>query len=272
MTGPLQVDGLSFRRRGLSVIKDVTFSTPPGTISALIGPNAAGKSTLLHLIAHLERPSSGAIHLGDENLAALTGRERARRVAFIDQHSDTDQHLTVRDAVMLGRTPHLPRFSSPSAADHEAVADALRRAHAEHLRERNFTELSGGERQRVLLARALTQQPTLLLLDEPTNHLDPGAQLDTFALLHDLAASGLTVIAALHDVNAAARHADHIVALSHGRVLASGSTRSTLTSALLSRLYGVEVRTLQDDDATMFWYSIPERGPGRARRGYGYGR
>jgi iron complex transport system ATP-binding protein len=259
VTASLRVTGVSFHRDGRTIIDNVSFDAPPGAITAVIGPNAAGKSSLLHLIAHLETPSDGQIRLGDVNLATLTRRQRARRVAFIDQHSDTDQRLTVYDTVMLGRTPHLPRFTAPSIRDHDAVAEALARAHADHLRGRDFAELSGGERQRVLLARALAQQPSLLLLDEPTNHLDPRAQLDTLALLHDLAAGGLTVIAALHDVNAVARYAGHVIALANGRVLAAGDTGTTLTPTHLSELYGVDVHTFHSDAASMFWYSLPER-------------
>lgn len=157
---------------------------------------------------------------------------------------------------MFGRTPHLPPLGAPSSDDHDTTEQALTRVNATHLRSRDFNELSGGERQRVLLARAFTQQPTLLLLDEPTNHLDLRAQLETFTILRDLADTGLTVFTTLHDVNLASRHADHVIALSHGQVLFSGRTDTTLTPAHLSQLYDVDVQSFHNDDTTVFWPSL----------------
>lgn len=257
MTAELRVEGLTFRRDGHSIIDDVTFTAPPGAITALIGPNAAGKSTLLQLIASLETSARGQIHLGDTDLATLSRRDRARRVAFIDQHSSTDQGLTVQDAVTLGRTPYLGGFAAPSREDRVVVAHALDRAGADHLWGKDFGQLSGGERQRVLLARALAQQPSLLLLDEPTNHLDPRAQLQTLALLRELAREGLTILTALHDVNLAARHSDHIIALANGRVTATGETEAVLSPSLIARLYNVDVRLLHSGEGAFFSYSLP---------------
>ncbi|NDK30845.1 ABC transporter ATP-binding protein [Nesterenkonia sp. Hz 6-5] len=247
---------MSFHRDGRSIIEDVTFTAPPGAITALIGPNAAGKSTLLQLIAHLDAPTRGQVYLGDKNLTALTQRDRAKAVAFIDQHSATDQPLTVQETVMLGRTPHLGRLTAPSVDDRQVVKDALERTGAQYLSHRDFTELSGGERQRVLLARALAQQPILLLLDEPTNHLDPRAQLQTLALLRALASEGLAVITALHDINLAALHADRVIAIADGRIMAAGEVAAVLTPALISSLYDVDVQALSSKDGTVFSYSL----------------
>lgn len=251
----LQVEGLSFARGGRLVIDGVTAVAPAGSVTAVIGPNAAGKSTLLQLIAHLESPTSGTVHLGARDLAALPRRHRAQHVAFIDQHSAADLPLAVQDVVMLGRTPWLGRLAAPAAEDHDVVNAALLRTGATHLASRVFDELSGGERQRVLLARALAQEPMLLLLDEPTNHLDVRAQLETLELLRDLARDGLTVITALHDVNLAARYADHIIALDDGRVVAAGETSSVLSAALVSDLYRVNATPL--GSGKFFSFALP---------------
>jgi iron complex transport system ATP-binding protein len=177
---------------------------------------------------------------GAVDLLALPRRERARRVAFVEQEATTELPLTVRAVVGLGRAPYESVLGGrdPDAAD--AVDEALRVAGVAGFADREVTTLSGGERQRVMLARALAQRPGILILDEPTNHLDIAAQLEVLELLADLARGGTTVLAALHDLSLAAAHADAVVVLSHGRVVASGATPSTLTPALVHDVFGVE--------------------------------
>ncbi|MFW8745762.1 ABC transporter ATP-binding protein, partial [Mesorhizobium japonicum] len=148
-------------------------------MTAILGPSGAGKSTILRAIARVARPAPGAaIRLRGEDLAALKRRERAQRVAFVEQDASTEQPLDVYEVVALGRTPYRPRFGGRDASGPSAIDGALAAARVEDVSDRFFSSLSGGERQRVMLARALAQQPRLLLLDEPTNHLDIAAQLD----------------------------------------------------------------------------------------------
>ncbi|HTL41776.1 MAG TPA: ABC transporter ATP-binding protein [Pseudolysinimonas sp.] len=238
-SGPLEVRGVTVRAGTITLVEQASFDAPAGALTALLGPNGAGKSTLLRAVAGVERPASGSVTAGDD-LLALPRRERARRVAFVEQESQTELPLTVRAVVGLGRAPYESVLGGrdPDAAD--AVDEAMRVAGVAGFALRDVTTLSGGERQRVMLARALAQRPGILILDEPTNHLDIAAQLEVLELLTDLARGGTTVLAALHDLGLAAAHADNVVVLSHGRVVASGATPSTLTPALVHDVFGVE--------------------------------
>jgi len=238
----LTVSQVTVRAGGAVLVDGAGFTAPAGAVTALLGPNGAGKSTLLRAIAGVERPASGTVVFNGDELLGLPRRERARRVAFVEQEASTELPLTVRAVVGLGRAPFETAFGGrdPDAA---AVIDgAIATAGVAAFAARELPSLSGGERQRVMLARALAQQPRLLLLDEPTNHLDVGAQLDVLAVLQCLATEGTTVVAALHDLSSAAAHADAVVVLSHGRVVAAGPTAETLTPALIREVYGIEAR------------------------------
>lgn len=236
---PLHTDRMSFRRNGRMLIDDVDCTVEAGSLTALVGPNGAGKSTLLHVIAAAEKPTSGAVELGGTDAQTMRRRARARFTALVEQQAETELDLSVRDVVLLGRTPHLSALSGPGAVDDEIARAALQRCGAAALTDRRFQELSGGERQRVLLARALTQEPSLLLMDEPTNHLDIQAQLHTLDLMRSLATEGIAVLAALHDLTLAARYADNVIVLDRGKVIAAGAPAETLTPELIQLVYGV---------------------------------
>jgi iron complex transport system ATP-binding protein len=238
----LRVSALTVRVGTATLVDAAEFSAPAGAVTALLGPNGAGKSTLLRAVAGVERPASGSVVFGGDELLALPRRERARRLAFVEQEASTELPLTVRAVVGLGRTPHESTFSGRDAAAAAIVDDAMRTAGVAAFADRELPSLSGGERQRVMLARALAQQPRLLLLDEPTNHLDVGAQLDVLEVLQALAAAGTTVVAALHDLTLAAAHADAVVVMSRGRVVASGPTAETLTPELVREVYGIQAQ------------------------------
>lgn len=235
----LRVDALTFRREGRLIIDRVDCTVAAGQVGALVGPNGAGKSTLLHAIAAINPPDSGAALLADAEIAGLTRRQRAQRIALVQQAMDAEAPLSVMETVLLARIPHLSLLGAPGSRDRGVAAQALERVGAAGLADRPLTQLSGGERQRVLLARALAQEPTLLLLDEPTNHLDIRAQLETAILLRELAAGGLTVLCAMHDLNLAATYADIVIVVRDGVVVSAGPPAGTLTSELIADVYGV---------------------------------
>ena len=224
---------------GNLILDGLVFDAPAGRVTALLGPNGAGKSTLLRAIAGIRRPAAGTVEFDGDDLLAMRRRDRARRVALVEQEATTELPLTSRAVAGLGRTPHEALLGGRDPSSDAVVTDALTDAGALELADREVPTLSGGERQRVLLARALAQQPRLLLLDEPMNHLDIAAQLDVLALLARLAADGVTVVAAMHDLALAASHADHVVVLAGGRVIESGPTAETLTPDLIREVYGV---------------------------------
>jgi iron complex transport system ATP-binding protein len=242
----LVVSGLSVSKSGKSILSGVSFTAPAGTVTGLIGPNGAGKSTLLCALLGLV-PATGTAQFEGHNLPAMPRRDRARMVAFVEQSASTEERLTVRDVVALGRIPHEPAWQSgPDPIDAAIVDDALAETGMTAFATRRFDTLSGGEQQRVHLARALAQEPRLLLLDEPTSHLDIRAQLQLLALLRHKAAKGMTVLLALHDLNLAARFCDHLVMLSDGALAAEGAPREVLTPDLLGTVYGVNARLVSD--------------------------
>ena len=235
----LRLDHLAWSVEGRLVVDHVDATPPRGALTGLLGPNGAGKSSLLRLVAGVTAADSGGVRLDGEDLLALARRERARRVALVEQDVPLTVPLTVRAAVALGRTPYASRWGGLSGEDRAAVEDALRRTEVTDLAERLLTTLSGGERQRVHLARALAQDPDLLLLDEPTNHLDVHAQLDVLGIVRRLTRHGVTVVAALHDLTLAASWCDHLVLLDGGRVAAAGTPEDVLRPEVLEPVYRV---------------------------------
>ncbi|MBX9245732.1 ATP-binding cassette domain-containing protein [Actinotalea ferrariae] len=241
----LELDRLAWSVAGALIVDGVDATPPRGALTGLLGPNGAGKSSLLRLVAGVTAPDAGTVRLEDVDLLALGRRERARRVALVEQDSVATAPLTVRDAVLLGRTPHGSRWGGLTPEDHAIADGALREAGAEAFGPRLLGTLSGGERQRVHLARALAQEPELLLLDEPTNHLDVHAQLDTLGVVRGLTRRGVTVVAALHDLNLAAQACDHVVLLDRGRVVAAGPVPEVLRPEVIEPVYRVRCVVLE---------------------------
>jgi iron complex transport system ATP-binding protein len=228
----VQVDDVSVTAGSVRILELVSMSATG--LTALVGPNGAGKTTLIRVLAGVQSPSAGGVTFDG---GVFARRERARVVALVEQDATTDVALTVRDVVALGRIPHARMLEPLGTAE---VDEALALTDTTLLADRDFATLSGGERQRVQLARALAQQPRVLLLDEPTNHLDVSAQLATLELLQRLTVErGLTVVAALHDLNLAAAWASHVVMLRRGSVVAAGAPGDVLTSSRIGEVYGV---------------------------------
>jgi iron complex transport system ATP-binding protein len=230
--GSLDVFDVSWSADGTLIVDGVSLSAKVGTLTGLLGPNGSGKSSLLRTIAGITRPDGGVVSLGGEDLLGMHRRERARRVAVVEQETHTDVPLRVLDVVLLGRTPH-----KPTEDDDDLALGALDTVGMSRLAGRDWHTLSGGERQRVHLARALAQQPELLLLDEPTNHLDIHFQLSLLANVRDL---GVTSLAALHDLNLAASYCDHVVMLDGGQVASSGAPEDVLVPEVIRSVFAVD--------------------------------
>ena len=237
--------GFGYGRR--PVFADVGFAIRPGELVALCGPNGAGKSTLLRLLLGLHRPAAGAVTLGGAPLSSLTRREIARRAALLPQDAPADLPLPVREAVALGRLPHLGRFQAESAADAEAVARALEATDTAAFAARPVTDLSGGERHRVHLARALAQEAPLLLLDEPIAGLDLSHQLQALDLLRATVDAGRGAVVALHDLSLAARSCDRMLILADGALRLDALPAEVLTTEHLQRYFAVAADVRNDD-------------------------
>ncbi|AXG82872.1 ABC transporter ATP-binding protein [Streptomyces paludis] len=236
VSGGLRAERVSRTVAGRLILDGVGLAPAPGSTLGLLGPNGSGKSTLLRILAGVLAPASGVVTLDGRPLADVGRRAVARRVAVVEQQTDTQVELTVRDVVRLGRVPHRRAWATASAGDEAAVATALERTGLTGREGQSWHTLSGGERQRVQIARALAQDPRELLLDEPTNHLDIQHQLD---LLNLVATLPVTTVIALHDLNLAAMYCDQVVVLRAGRVVAAGPPGDTLTEELIADVYGV---------------------------------
>lgn len=233
----LTAQRVSWAVRNKLIVDGVDIAVATGSTVGLLGPNGSGKSSLLRLLAGLRPCSSGVVRLDDSDVATMSRRSLARRLAVVDQEATTDQDPTVRDVVELGRLPHRTAWSPTTARDNLAVESAAATTGVANLFERRYSTLSGGERQRVQIARALAQEPTELLLDEPTNHLDIRHQLE---LLELVAATDTTTVMALHDLNLAATYCQELVVLHHGRVHIAGPPAAVLTPAVIAEVYEVE--------------------------------
>lgn len=221
------VDDLTVVLGDDAVLQDVTTTIEPGEFVGLVGPNGAGKTTLLRSILGATTPETGTVSLDGDPVDALSARERSRRVAAVPQRTAIAFEFTVREVVEMGRYPHTPRLGRDPTPDH--VDAAMARTNVAHLADRSIDAVSGGERQRVLLARALAQDAPGLLLDEPTASLDINHQIRTLSLVADLAADGHTVLAAIHDLNLAARYCDRLLLMADGELTARGSPPAVLT-------------------------------------------
>jgi iron complex transport system ATP-binding protein len=232
---------------GAPVVDRVDATVGEGEWLALIGPNGAGKTTLLRAVAGLV-PFSGGISIRDRPVRDLGRTELARLIAVVPQEPSTPPWMTVGEYVLLGRTPHLGTFSRESRQDRIAAALALARLDLVGYGERRLGTLSGGEKQRAVVARALAQDARIVLLDEPTAALDIGHQQQALELLDALRAeSGLTLVAAMHDLTLAAQYADRMLLLDQGRVAADGTPRDVVTEDSIARHYGAAVRIVSLD-------------------------
>jgi iron complex transport system ATP-binding protein len=235
--GELTATGLSWSVKRTLLLDEIDLVACDGQVVGLLGPNGSGKTTLLRLLAGLRRPDGGVVHLDGTGMDELGRRAIARRLAVVEQDTDVNGDLTVRQVVELGRTPFRGRFDVLTGEDQWIIDDALVRVGLTAKQHQSWHTLSGGEKQRAQLARALAQQPTEILLDEPTNHLDVRHQLELLELLRSL---HVTCVLALHDLALAARYCDHIVLLDRGRVVATGPPGRVVAPDLIGKVYGVE--------------------------------
>jgi iron complex transport system ATP-binding protein len=260
----VKVDGLRFSYNGKSVLKDLDLPVREGEFLGLVGPNGSGKTTLLKNIGGVLEPDNGTVYLDGEEIPRIPIKEIATKVAALQQETTVGFDFTVREVVEMGRFPHLDRFERHSDGDLRAVERAIDVTDLRDFTDRYVNQLSGGEKQRVFLALALAQEPDLLLLDEPTASLDINYQIKIMETVKSLQSEGLTVVAAIHDLNLAAQYADRVALLCDGSVKILGEPPEVLTRENIAEVFGVEVE-VENSEAKGTIHIFPKTDSFRAR-------
>jgi ABC-type cobalamin/Fe3+-siderophores transport system ATPase subunit len=227
------------------VIRDLSVSIPRQQITALVGPNGSGKSTLLRGLARLVKPERGAVYLDGQAIHQMPTKQVARKMAVLPQRPEAPDGLAVRELVAFGRFPYQGFLGVVTEEDDQRIESALEITGMDRLADRLLGELSGGQRQLAWIAMALAQDTQLLLLDEPTTFLDMAHQLEVLGVLARLhLEQHRTIVMVLHDINQAARYAQHMIALVSGQIVASGSPPEILTPSVLAKVFGIEVEVM----------------------------
>ena len=245
------VDSLSFSYCTRGVLENVSFCAENGELIAVMGPNGVGKTTLFNCVLGLLPRCKGQIEIDGENAKKLGARELAKRLASIPQSRPPVFGYTALEMTLMGTAHTLSIFGAPRKAQEDIAMDALERAGAAGLAHKNYAHLSGGEQQLVMIARALAQNSANLLMDEPASGLDYGNQSRIMKRVRALADSGSCVVLSTHDPQHALWYADKALVLKKGTAVAFGSPESVLTPALLSDVYGVDVRFVRTDTGSV---------------------
>ncbi|GLP81209.1 ABC transporter ATP-binding protein [Mycobacterium antarcticum] len=231
------------------IVEGLTVEIHPGAVTAIVGPNACGKSTLLRGLARLLSPSGGQVILDGSDINRLRTKDVARRLGLLPQTSIAPEGITVAELVTRGRFPHQTMLRQYSRGDQRSVADAMAATGVTSISGRPVDELSGGQRQRVWIAMVLAQQTPLILLDEPTTFLDIAHQIELLELFAELnAEQGRTIVAVLHDLNHACRFADEIIAMKAGSIVAQGNPSDVITADLVEAVYGLACQVIDDPE------------------------
>lgn len=240
-----RLDQISFRIPQRTLLFPTSFTFDAGKVYGLIGHNGSGKSTLIKLMARQTQLSGGSISLDGKDIAHWNQREFAKRVAYLPQHLPAATNLTACELIGMGRYAWNGLFGRQTAADKQAIAEALRLTHTEKFADQLVDTLSGGERLRIWLAMLLAQQSRFLLLDEPLAALDIAHQVEVMQLVHQLSRDlGLGVVIVIHDINLAAHFCDHLVALHSGKLLAQGDAQQIVNPPLLEAIYGIRLNVI----------------------------
>jgi iron complex transport system ATP-binding protein len=240
---PFELNHISFNYAERKVIDDISLVLEPGKFYGIIGPNGSGKTTLLDLLARHRLPDEGDIFYQDKALSSFSKKELSKEIALVPQNFYINFPYTVKEIVMMGRYPHIPRFAAPSSGDVNILQSVMQLTETNEFSDRYITELSGGERQRVVFARALAQDTPVLILDEATSNLDINFSINLLNIAEQrVKTSENTVVAVMQDINLAAGYCDYLIFMSGGKIAAHGATRTVLNPETLRTVFNIEAK------------------------------
>lgn len=243
----IKTKDLNISYGNLDIVKDLNLEIPKGKITTIIGANGCGKSTILKTIARILQPKSGDIFINDKNIKDQSSKELAKTMAVLPQSPQAPSGLTVEELISYGRFPHQKGFGKMKKEDKDIVSWALEATGIYEFRDRKIEALSGGQRQRAWIAMALAQQTDILVLDEPTTYLDLAHQLEVLNLLEELnKKQGTTIVMVIHELNNAARFADHMIGVKKGKIACQGSAYEVMTKENLKELFNIDAEIVSD--------------------------
>ena len=244
---PFELNHISFKYADRKVIDDVSIALVPGKFYGIIGPNGSGKTTMVDLLARHRLPDEGAIFYQGKALASFSKKELSNKIAMVPQNFYINFPFTVKEIVMMGRYPHIPRFAAPSSDDLNILQNVMQLTEIDEFADRYITELSGGERQRVVFARALAQDTPVLILDEATSNLDINFSINLLNIAAQrVKANEDTVVAVMQDINLAAGYCDYLIFMSGGKIAAHGATRTVLNPETLRMVFNIEAKVYHE--------------------------
>lgn len=243
----ISTKNLNISYGNLDIVKDLNLDIPKGKITTIIGSNGCGKSTILKTIARIIQAKSGDIFVNNINIKEQSPKDLAKVMAVLPQSPQAPSGLTVEELIAYGRFPHQKGFGKMRKEDEDIVTWALQSTGIEEFRERPIEALSGGQRQRAWIAMALAQQTEILILDEPTTYLDLAHQLEILKLLEELnKKQGTTIVMVIHELNNAARFADHMIGVKKGKVVCEGTAHEVMTKENLKELFNIDAEIIED--------------------------
>jgi iron complex transport system ATP-binding protein len=245
----MEVIDATFTYDGMkNIFENISFKVDRGDVFCILGANGAGKTTLIKCLTGLLAPSSGKVLLNNINIHSLNASEIAKEIGYIPQIHNSTFAFTVLDVVLMGRSPHLDIFESPSEKDIKIADKALKTLNIAHMRDKPYTEISGGEQQLVFIARVLTQEPDILILDEPTSHLDFGNQIRTLDVIERLAKNGLSILMSSHFPDHAFISANKVAILKDKNFIDIGTPSEVITEENMEETYGIKVKIVDVDN------------------------